>query len=132
MFVGRGREQQPGAVRGAAGDDHEVALERLALTVMQDLDAGDGGAVPVGLQAHRLRVGEQRHVRVLDRRPYRDHLGVRLRVHKAREAVAVIAPHALAERHVGLVEQDPAGGVERVQPGLARGRLRAAGSAARG
>ena len=85
---------------------------------MHDLDAGDRGAVPVRLEADRLRVGEQRHVGVLDRGPHGDHLGVGFGVHQAREAVAVIAPDALAKRHVGLVEQDPAGGVERVQAGL--------------
>ena len=53
---------------------------------------------------------------MLDRRAHGDHLGVGLGVHEAREAVAVVAAHAAAERHVALVEQDPARGVERMQP----------------
>jgi hypothetical protein len=118
VLVGRGREQQPGAVRGAAGDDHEVAVERLVLTVAPGHDPGHGRARLVALQLHRLGVGDQGDIRVLDRRPDGDHLGVRLGVHEAGEAVAVVAPDALAERHVGLVEQDAAGGVERAQAGL--------------
>ena len=99
--------------------------------VVLDDDAGDRGARAVGLERDRLGVRQQRHVGVLERRPDRDHLGVGLGVHEAREAVAVGAADALAVRHVGLVEQDPAGRVERVQAGLSRGRRRAAGSAAR-
>ena len=45
------------------------------------------------------------------------HLRIRLAVHRAWEAVAVHAAHARAVRHVGLVEQDPAGRVERMVAG---------------
>jgi hypothetical protein len=118
VLVGRGCEQQPGAVGGPAGDDHELGFKRLLLATVVDHHPGDRRSGFVGLKPDRLRVGQKRHVRVLDRRPHRDHLGVRFCVHKTREAVAVIAPDALAKRHVGLVEQNPAGGVERVQTGL--------------
>ena len=55
---------------------------------------------------------------VLERRAHAEHLGVGLRVDEAREAVAGRAADARAVRHVRLVEQDPARGVERV---VARG-----------
>ena len=47
-------------------------------------------AVPavVRLEPDDLRVRQQRDVRVLERRPHAEHLGVGLRVHEAREAVA--------------------------------------------
>ena len=54
---------------------------------------------------------------MLQRRPYREHIRVRLRVHQAREAVAGPAAHAVAVEGVLLVQQHPAGRVERVQPG---------------
>ena len=69
------------------------------------------------LEPHRLGVGQQRHVAVLERRPDAEHLRVGLRVHEAREAVARRAPHAVAVRQVGLGQPHPAGRVERVVPG---------------
>ena len=71
----------------------------------------------VGLQPDRLRVGQQRHVRVFQRRPHAEHLGVGLGVHQAREAVARPATHARAQVRRGLVEHHPARRVERMQPG---------------
>ena len=62
----------------------------------------------------RLGVGEQRDVVVLERRAHAEHLGVGLRVHEAREAVARRAAHAGAVGHVVLGEHHPAGRVERV------------------
>ena len=102
-------------------------------------------AVParVGLEPHRLGAGEEGHVWVLERRPDGDHLGVGFGVHEAREAVAVLTPHALAVGRVALVEQDPARRVERVEallgevvgqlldPGLVRDRGERVGSARR-
>ena len=75
-------------------------------------------AVPagVGLEPHRLRAGQQRHVGVLQRRPDAEHLGVGLRVHEAREAVAGGAPDAVAVRPVRLEQPHAARRVERVQP----------------
>ena len=64
-----------------------------------------------------LRVRQQRDVRVLERRPHAEHLGVRLRVDEAREAVAGRTADAGAERRVRLVEHDPARRVERVVAG---------------
>ena len=76
-------------------------------------------AVPavVRLEPDDLRVRQQRHVRVLERRPHAEHLGVGLGVDEAREAVAGGAADARAVRHVRLVEHDPARGVERVVAG---------------
>ena len=76
----------------------------------------DARAGVVGLEPHDLRVRQQRDVRVLERGPNADHLGIGLRVHHAREAVAVRAAHARAVRHVRLVEHDPARRVERMVP----------------
>ena len=86
VLVARGCEQQPGAVRGAARDDDELALERLLLAVVVDDDAGDCGSRLVGLQPDRLRARHQRHVGVLERRPDGDHLGVGFGVYQARES----------------------------------------------
>ena len=81
------------------------------------VDAGDCGSGVVRLQADRLRVRQQRDVRVLERRPNPEHLGVRLPVHRAGEAVAVLAADAGAVRHVRLVEPDSARRVERAVAG---------------
>ena len=90
-------------------------------------------AVPAGFVSSRtaFAFGQQRDVRVLERRPHADHLRVRLRVHEAREAVAGRAAYARAVGHVRLVEQDAARRVERMVARPRRGRRRAAGSAAR-
>ena len=82
-----------------------------------DHDAGDRRAARVGLEPDGPRVREQRHVRVLERRPHAEHLGVGLGVHDAREAVAGRAAHAAAERHGSLVEHDAARRVERLEAG---------------
>ncbi len=73
-------------------------------------------AVPASFVSSRtrLRVRQQRHVRMLERRPHAECLGIRLAVHRAREAVAVLAPDAGAVRQVRLVEEHAARGVERV------------------
>ena len=71
----------------------------------------------VGLQPDGLGVGQQRDVRVLERRAHAEHLGVGLRVHQAREAVAGRAAHARAVGHVALVQHDAARRVERLVPG---------------
>ena len=64
------------------------------------------------MQRHRVGVSQQRDVRVLERRPHGQHLGVGLGVHEAREAVAGGAADAGAVGHVGLVQHDSAGRVE--------------------
>ena len=115
--LARRGEQQPRAVGRAAGDDDDVARVRLALAAAVDDDPRDLAAVRARLEPHRLGVGQHRHVGALERRPDAQHLGVGLRVHQAREAVARGAPHAVAVRHVVLSEADAAGRVEGVQPG---------------
>ena len=115
MRFARRREQQRRRIRRAAGDDHDIGRDRLALAVALDHDAGHGGAGRVGLEPQRPRAGAQRHVGVFQRGPDGQHLGVGLRVHQAREAVARRAAHARAVRHVGLVEHHAARRVERPQ-----------------
>ena len=114
MGVGGGGEQQLGAVGSAAGDDDDVALERLGVATALDLDSGHGRARVIAVQPDGVGAGEQGDVRMLERRSDGDHLGVGLGVHDAREAVAVVTPHAFAVGHVALVEEDPARRVERV------------------
>ena len=87
--------------------------EPLLPAVPLDDDLGDGRALPVRLEPRDLRVRQQRDVRMLERRPHAEHLGVGLRVDEAREAVAGGAANAGAERRVRLVEHDPARRVER-------------------
>ena len=131
MLVVRRVEQQLRGVRRTARDDDDVAGDPLLAAVPLDDDLGDGRAGVVRVQLDHLRVRQQRDVRVLERRPHAEHLGVGLGVHQAGEAVAVRAAHARAVRHVRLVEHDAARRVERVVAG--RGELvrRAAGCAAR-
>jgi hypothetical protein len=117
MRVARGREQQPRAVRRTARRDDEIGRERHALAGVVDDHARHGAAQPVRLEPDRLGVRHQRDVGVLERRPDAEHLGVRLRVHEAREAVARRAPHAVAVRHVLLRQPHAAGRVERVESG---------------
>ena len=93
------------------------AVKRSSPPFALDHDLGDGRARVVRLEPRDLRVRQQRDVRVLERRPHAEHLGVGLRVHHAREAVAVLHTDAGAVRRVRLVEQDPARRVERVVAG---------------
>ena len=74
-------------------------------------------AVPAALVFSFTAVAlrQQRDVLVLQRRAHAQHLGVRLGVHQAGEAVAGRAAHAGAVGHVRLVQHHPAGRVERVQ-----------------
>ena len=95
------------------------ALKVSSVPLAVDGDLGHGAAGRVGVKRHGLGVGQQRDVRVLERRADRQHLGVRLCVNQAREAVAGRAADAVAVGHVGLVQHHPARGVERVVP---RGR----------
>ena len=61
------------------------------------------------------RVGEQRDVGVLERRPHAAHMGIGLAVGEAREAVEAVAAHAPPRLGIGLVQVDADGQVERVQ-----------------
>ena len=117
VLVARRLQQQLGRVGGAARDDDDVAREPLLGPVPLDDHLADGGAFPVRLEPHDLRVRQQRHVRVLEGRPNAEHLGVGLRVHEAGEAVAGRTADAGRERRVRLVEHDPARRVERVVAG---------------
>ncbi len=63
------------------------------------------------------RVGEERHVRMLECGPHAEHIRVRLPVHRAREPVAVHATDARAVRHVRLVQPDATGRMERREAG---------------
>ena len=89
------------------------AANRSSRAVPLDDHLGDGRALAVRLEPDDLRVRHERHVRVLERRPHAEHLGVGLRVDEAREAVAGRAADAGAVRRVRLVEHDPARRVER-------------------
>ena len=93
------------------------AGEPLLPAVPLDDDLGDGRARVVRVEPDDLRVRQQRDVRVLERGPHAEHLGVGLRVDEAREAVARRAADARAERRVRLVEHDPARRVERLVAG---------------
>ena len=114
LFVRRG-EQKLGAVGRAAGEHHDVSGERLRLAVDGHLHLGDPPAGAVGVQLQRLTVGQQRDVRVCERRPHADHLRVALGVDQTRETVTVVAAHARAERHVPFVQADSTRRVKRVQ-----------------
>ena len=118
MLVRRREEQQLGGVRGAAGQrrrgrrrtssSRRPAPRRLPVTA-------EPSSFVSSLTA--LRVRDELDVRMLERRPHAEHLGVRLPVHGADEAVAVRAADARAVRHVRLVQANPARCVERVQAG---------------
>ena len=71
----------------------------------------------VGLQPLDLRVGDERDVVVLERRPHAAHVRVGLAVGQAREAVEAVAAHAAARLRVGLVEVDADRQVERLVAG---------------
>ena len=129
--VGGRREQESGRVGRAARDDDEIAAERLRAAVVLRHHAGDRRARRVGLEPDGPRVGEQRDVRVLERRPHAEHLGVGLGVHEAGEAVARRAADAGAERRVRVVAHDAARRVEGAGSPRPPGRPRASGSAAR-
>jgi hypothetical protein len=99
LVVGRG-EQELGAVGRAARDHDDVGSVDFALAVALDNHLGDRGAVRIGVQRKRMGVGEQRDVLMLERRADAEHLGVRLGMHQAREAIAAGTAHAGAEWQV--------------------------------
>ena len=78
--------------------DDDVARETLLAPVTIDDDLGDGRPVGVRLEPDDPRVREQRDVRMLERRPNAEHLGVGLGVDEAREPVARRTADARAER----------------------------------
>src|SRR4030095_5638967 len=80
-------------------------------------DLGDGRTVAFRVEPGDLRVRQQRNVRMLESRPHPEHLGVRLGMDEAREAVTGSAPDTGADRHVRLVEHDSAGRVEGPEAG---------------
>ena len=71
----------------------------------------------VRLELHDSGVRQQRDVRMLEGRPHAHHLGVRLGVHQAGEAVAGAAADAVAVGQVRLRQPDPVRRVERVVAG---------------
>ena len=119
VLVARRLQQQLCRVRRSARDDDDVGREALGTPVTLDLHLGDSAACGVRRQLDHLRVGQQRDVLVLERRPHPEHLCVRLGVDETREPVARRAADARAVGHVRLVQPDPAGGVEGLVP---RGR----------
>ena len=116
LVVGR-REQQLGRVGGAARRDDDVRREALGLAVHLDDDRRDLVPRPVRLELDHARVRQQRHVRMLERRPHAEHLGVGLGVDQAGEAVARRAADAVAVGQVRLGQPDAARRVERVVAG---------------
>ncbi len=117
VLVVRGEEQDLRRVGRAADSDDHVGRVALLRPVVLDHDLGDRGARVVGVEPDHLPVRQQGDVGVLERRTHAEHLGVRLRVDEAGEAVARGTTNARAERWVGLVEHDPARRVERVVAG---------------
>ena len=106
MFVVGGHQQQPRRVGRAAGNDDDVAGKFLALAVALDDDFGDFISARAGFQFLNLRVGQQRHVRIFQRRPDRDDFGVRLGVNETGKSVAGVAANAAAVRRVRFIEQN--------------------------
>ena len=115
--VGAGQEELRGVRRARREHDDRTGEPLLAPVDVRD-HRGDGATRRVGLQLPHLRVAQQREVLVHQGWADGDHVGVGLRVHQAGEAVTGGAADAGAEGGVGLVEHDPVGGVERVQPHL--------------
>ena len=76
----------------------------------------DFAARRAGHEPGDLRVGEQRHVGMGQRRIDADDLRVALGVNQTREAVAGLAPDAAALGRVGFVQHDAERHVERAQP----------------
>ncbi len=116
--VRRGQEQT-GGVRGSAREDDDVSADALRLAVSLNNDLRHGPSGRIRLQPDRLGIREQGDVGMLECGPHGAHLCIRLSVHDAREAVAVLAADAGAVRHVLLGEPDAAGRVEGVE---SRGR----------
>ena len=105
-------EQQLRGVGGARGHDDDVTGEALLRSVDVDHDRGDRATGVVGLEPSHQGVANELHGVAADCGTYGDHVGVRLGVDEAREAVAGGAPDARAERRLRLVEHDAAGRVE--------------------
>jgi hypothetical protein len=117
VLVARGREEEGGRVGRAARDDDDLCGVTLGGAVVLDDHLGDRRAGVVRLEPARPRVREQRDVRMLERGPHAEHLRVRLSVHCAGEAVAVLTADAGAVGHVRLVQPHAARSVERVVSG---------------
>jgi hypothetical protein len=112
VLVAGGSEQQLGRVGRPAGNSDDVRGVRFPLSCTVQHDLGHRLTACIGVEGDRLRVCQQGDVRVLERRPDGDHLGIRLRMDQAGEAVAVLTADAATVRHVLLVEQNAAGRVE--------------------
>ena len=115
--AGRG-EQDLGRVGGPGRDDHEVRAVGLLRAAPLDDHPLDGRSRPRssrgGATVARVRMA---HVRVLERGPDPEHLGVGLGLDEAREPVAGLAADAAAVGQVVLEQADAARCVERVVAG---------------
>ena len=114
MFVGRRNEKELRRVRGPAGNNDQVAGVLLDHAVPLGDDLRDRRPGLVRLELQHLGVCEQRDVRMLERRPNPEHVGVGFAVDGAGESVAVLTADAGAVRHVLLVQPDTTRSVERV------------------
>ena len=111
VCIGR-HQQQLGGVGSAAGDHHHASPEGFHLSKVVHNHFGDGGARRIGVQLDDLRVGQQRDVRVLERRADTDDFRVGFGMNEARKSVAVGATHASAVGHILLVKHNAARRVE--------------------
>ena len=114
-FVG-GAQEQGGRVDGAAGDDDDVGGKGLFLAISFDVNLGHFAARVTGLQARDIRIGEQRDVRLLERRVHADDLRVGLGIYETGMPVAPRAPNTLAFVPVLFVKHDAHGQQKRMVP----------------
>ncbi len=114
MLVVRRCQQQPRRVRRSARHHDDVRGQPFGLPVLLEDDVCHRRPGCVRLELYDLRVRPQRDVGMLQRRPHAERLGIGLRAQRAREAIAVLAAHAFAVRHVRGIEHHAAGRVERV------------------
>ena len=112
--AGRPQQQRRRVDRARRHHHHvrRVGLGRLAPLHHEARHLPAGRA---GLELGDVGVGQQRHVRVRERRVDRHHLRVGLGAHQARVAVTGLAPDAAAGPRVALVEHDAERHVERAQ-----------------
>ncbi|WIG57181.1 MAG: hypothetical protein OJF61_002969 [Rhodanobacteraceae bacterium] len=124
--VGRAQQQQRGRQR-AAGDHHDVGGIGFLRAIAFHLHGCDHSTGGIGVEARRVRAGQQRHVRMGgQRRLDADDFRIGLAVGRTRIAVEGAAADAWTRtrhRAVLLVKQDAERHVERMQP-LARERVR--------
>src|SRR5258708_9913372 len=106
MCVVGGAKQQCGGIDGGAGRYNDVRRVFLACAVAPRDNFCDHSSAGVGFKPLNVSIGQQRNVRIFERRLHADGLSIGLTLDQAGKAVTGAAANALARVWVFFVDQD--------------------------